>query len=144
MVLLFVDFLAPHSVYLEGLAKLVELVLENQVDLFFEVLSWLSEGAIELQCLEVNIFLGHKIDKLIDAQTIFLGASQLEDNLSLIISDVISILPDYLLHLVGPNFPIFGKSLEVPIKIPSLSVVLDEGLLEFVQFEHVDILSFEL
>lgn len=48
MVLLLVYFLSSHPVDLESLAKLVELVLEHQMDLLFEMLSWLTKGSIKL------------------------------------------------------------------------------------------------
>lgn len=73
MILLFVDLFAPHSVDLESLAELVELVLEDQVDLLLEMLSGLAEGAIEFQRLEVDVFFGHEVDEFINAEAVFFG-----------------------------------------------------------------------
>lgn len=91
----------------------------------------------------MNVFLCHEIDELINLQVVFFGSCQLEDDFSLIISDIITIFSNNLLHLVGSNLAFGRKTFKILVKIPSLAVILDKGLFEFVQFEHVDILSFE-
>lgn len=91
----------------------------------------------------MNVILGHQLHKLPKTQTI-LASSETKNEFGLIISNIISILPHQIFHLIYTHLSLLGESLEVSLHVSALPIIFDERSFEFIEFEHVHILALEL
>ena len=92
----------------------------------------------------MHVFPRHQLHKLIDIQLIFISTRQPTYYFGLILANIVAVLIDHLLKLVNSNFILPGKSLKILPQVSSLLIVLDKGVFELVQLEHIDVLSLEL